>query len=139
MIFLNTSTLYNAPLIVTTIYYDNVKLKNILISFNNKQHWRHCKGDTTRHCAMGNVDQTFCLKLLSTKRTFDLFFSHFCDIKSLFSYLICSYMRRLAIQNSLECTGTLHIFIHPHWDFILDTRLILRSIEMFIYIDITHV
>jgi hypothetical protein len=43
-------------------------------------------------------------------------------------------MRKLAIQNSLKCTGTLQIFIDPHWYFILDTGLILRSIELFIYI-----
>jgi hypothetical protein len=43
-------------------------------------------------------------------------------------------MRRLAIQNSLKCTGTLQIVIDPHWYFILDTGLILRSIELFIYI-----
>jgi hypothetical protein len=43
-------------------------------------------------------------------------------------------MRRLAIQNSLKCTGTLQIFIDSHWYFILDTGLILRSIELFIYI-----
>ena len=68
-----------------TIYQCKVihnELKNILISFNNKQHWRHCKGDTTRHCAMGNVDQTFCPKLFSAKRGFDLTFSHFCHHKS---------------------------------------------------------
>jgi hypothetical protein len=40
------------------------------------------KGDAMQYCAMGNVDQTFCPKLFSTKQTFDLFFSHFCDIKS---------------------------------------------------------
>ena len=27
-----------------------------------------------RYCATGNVDRTFCPKLLSTKRTFDFFF-----------------------------------------------------------------
>jgi hypothetical protein len=43
-------------------------------------------------------------------------------------------MRRLAIQNSLKCTATLQIFIDPHWYFIVDTGLILRSIELFIYI-----
>jgi hypothetical protein len=32
------------------------------------------KGDAMRYCAMGNVDRTFCSKLLSTKRTYDLFF-----------------------------------------------------------------
>jgi hypothetical protein len=30
--------------------------------------------------------------------------------------------------------GTLQIFIDPHWYFILNTRLILRSIKLFIYI-----
>ena len=40
------------------------------------------KGDAMWYCATGNVDQTFCPKLLSTKRTFDIFFSHFFDIKS---------------------------------------------------------
>jgi hypothetical protein len=43
-------------------------------------------------------------------------------------------MRRLAIQIALKCTGTLQIFIDLHWYFILDTGLILRSIELFIYI-----
>jgi hypothetical protein len=43
-------------------------------------------------------------------------------------------MRRLAFQNSLKCIGTLQIFIDPHWYFLLDTGLILRSIELFIYI-----
>ena len=43
-------------------------------------------------------------------------------------------MRRLAIQNWLICTGMLQIFINPHWYFILDTGLILRYIELFIYI-----
>jgi len=43
-------------------------------------------------------------------------------------------MRRLVIQNSLKCTGTLQILIDPHWYFILDTGLILQSIELFIYI-----
>jgi hypothetical protein len=44
-------------------------------------------------------------------------------------------MRRLAIQNSLKCTGCFRIFIHPQNSyFILDTGLILRSIKLFIYI-----
>jgi hypothetical protein len=43
-------------------------------------------------------------------------------------------MRRLAIQNSLKCTGCFRIFIHQHWYFIFDTGLILWSIELFIYI-----
>ena len=43
-------------------------------------------------------------------------------------------MRRAAIQNLLKCTGMLQSFIDPHWYFILDTGLILRSIELFVYI-----
>ena len=43
-------------------------------------------------------------------------------------------MRRLTIQNSLKCTETLQIFVYPHWYVILDTRLILPSIKLFIYI-----
>ena len=35
------------------------------------------KGEAMRCCAMGNVDRTFCPKLLSTKQTFDLFFFPF--------------------------------------------------------------
>ena len=34
-----------------------------------------------------------------------------------------------------EMHGQEQIFIDPHWYFILDTGLILRSIELFIYID----
>jgi hypothetical protein len=108
---------------------------------------------------MRNVDQTFCPKLLSVERTFDLLFSHFSEhfisIKhrilatfninkknqserlyafNVYTYICCSYMRRLAIQNLLKCTETLQIFIDPHWYFILDTGLILRSIKLFIYI-----
>jgi hypothetical protein len=48
--------------------------------------------------------------------------------------VLISNMWRLAIQNSLKCTGRFWIFIHPHWYFILDTGLILWSIELFIYI-----
>jgi hypothetical protein len=44
-------------------------------------------------------------------------------------------MQRLAIQIALKFTGTLQIFIDLHWYFILDTGLILQSIELFIYID----
>jgi len=39
----------------------------------NKQQWRHF-GKGTQCGTMGNVDRTFCPKLFSTKRTFDLFF-----------------------------------------------------------------
>ena len=41
--------------------------KETLISFNIKQQWGHWKGDTIRHCATGNVNWTFCPKLLSTR------------------------------------------------------------------------
>ena len=36
-----------------------------------------------------------------------------CDIKSEYSYIICWYLRRLVIQNSLKCTETLQIFFDP--------------------------
>jgi hypothetical protein len=36
-----------------------------------------------------------------------------CDIKSEFSYILCSYLRRLVIQDSLKCTETLQIFFNP--------------------------
>jgi hypothetical protein len=52
-------------------------------------------------------------KLLLTKQTFDLLFSQSCDIKSEFSYIICSYLKRLVIQSSLKCTETLQIFFDP--------------------------
>jgi hypothetical protein len=52
-------------------------------------------------------------KLLLTKRKFWFIFSYSCDIKSEISYIICSYLRRLLIQNLLKCTGTLQIFINP--------------------------
>ena len=45
-----------------------------------------------------------------TKQTFDLFFSQSCDIKSEFSSIICSYLRRLVIQNSLMHGDTSDFF-----------------------------
>ena len=50
--------------------------KETFISFNKKTMApleRGCN-QTLSVCAMGNVDRTFCLKLLSTKQTFDLYF-----------------------------------------------------------------
>jgi hypothetical protein len=44
-------------------------------------------------------------------------------------------MGRLTNQNWLKCTGTLQIFINPHWYFILDIELTLRSIELFGFFD----
>jgi hypothetical protein len=42
------------------------------------------------------------------------------------------YAKIMAIKISLKCTGSLQICIHPHWYFIFDTGLLLRSIELFI-------
>jgi hypothetical protein len=42
-------------------------------------------------------------------------------------------MQRLAIQNSFEMHGNALDIIDPDWYFILDTGIILRSIELFIY------
>ena len=58
-------------------------------------------------------NQTLCYekcwsKLLLSNQTFDLFFSQSCDIN--FSSIICSYLSRLVIQNSLKGTETLQIF-----------------------------
>jgi hypothetical protein len=106
-----------------------VSVKETLISFNNKQrrHWKWtlCYGKCWPNflSQATNFQQSELL----------IYIFSFLYIKSSFSYLICSYMRRLAIQNLLKCTGTLQIFIDPHWYFILDTRLILRSIQLFIY------
>ena len=44
---------------------------------------------------------------------FWLFFSQSCNITSEFSYIICSYLRRFVVQNSLKCTETLQIFFDP--------------------------
>jgi hypothetical protein len=49
------------------------------LTFTHEQQW---KVNEIWRCAMRNVDQTFCPKLLSAERTFDLLFSHFCCIKS---------------------------------------------------------
>ena len=110
-------------------------LKKTLISFNNKQqyHWRHIVKGMQPGTVLWEMLTTFCPKLLSTKRSLDLLFYNFCDINH---SLICSYLWRLAIQILLKCTGTHQIFIDPHchWYFLLDTGLILWTIELFIYI-----
>ena len=62
----------------------------------------------------GTVLQEMLTETTFNQTNFLFIFSHFCDIKSKFSYLICSDMRRLAIQNWLKCTGTLQIFIDLH-------------------------
>jgi hypothetical protein len=59
---------------------------------------------------MGNVDRSY-FYLNKFLILFFYFFFVF-DIKSEFSYIICSYLRRLHIQNSFKCTGTLQIFIN---------------------------
>jgi hypothetical protein len=57
---------------------------------------------STFTCKQRGCNQTLCYgkcwsKLLLTKQTFDLFFPQSCDIKSEFSYIICSYLRRFVI------------------------------------------
>ena len=59
------------PLSILKVIF--LKSKETFISFNNKQQ-RHWKGDAIGLCAIGNVDRTYCSKLLSTKQTFDLYF-----------------------------------------------------------------
>jgi hypothetical protein len=48
---------------------------------------------------MGNVDQTFCPKLLSAKRSFDLFCSHFCDINHS-SHVLAKWCQRRRLKKS---------------------------------------
>jgi hypothetical protein len=62
----------------------------------------------------GTVFQEMFTEATFNQNNFLFIFSHFCDTKSKFSYLICSHMRRLAIQTWLKCTGTLQIVIDPH-------------------------
>jgi hypothetical protein len=77
-----------------------------------------------------------CLLLNEIKVSLKTIMYYF-STKSLSKYLTATFptlQQRLAIQISLKCTLTLQIFIDPHWYFILDTGLILRSIELSIYI-----
>jgi hypothetical protein len=60
-------------------------------------------------------------------------FSQSCDIKFEFSYIICSYLQRLVIQNSLKFMGTLQIFIDPLPNPIGIFYLKLRSIYRTVY------
>jgi hypothetical protein len=55
-------------------------------------------------------NQTLCYrkcwsKLLLTKQTFDIFFSQSCDIKSEFSYIICSYFEKVDHSKFVEMHG----------------------------------
>ena len=104
---ISTSCLwYSLSILKVTFLKSNpFRFKETLILFNIKYKWHHEKGGAIRHC-YGKCWS----KLLLTKQTFDLFFSQSCDIKSEFSSIICSYLRRLVIQNSLKGTETLQIF-----------------------------
>jgi hypothetical protein len=61
----------------------------------------------------GTVLWEMLIEATFNQTNFWFIFSQSCDIKSEFSYIICSYLRRLLIQNLLKCTGTLQIFINP--------------------------
>ena len=94
------------PLIILKVAFlksNPFRFKETLISFNIKQKWHHEKGGAIRHCATGNVDQT---------NFWFIFFSILWH-KILSSHIICSYLRRLVIQNSLKCKETLQIFFNP--------------------------
>jgi hypothetical protein len=54
--------------------YARLKIKLFVFVFHKQTMAPFWKGDAMRYCATGNVDQTFCPKLLSTIQTFDLFF-----------------------------------------------------------------
>ena len=95
------------------------------------------KGDAMRYCAAGNVDRTFCLKPLSTKQTFDLFFlisvtsNHGSHIKYVHT-CICKDCNSKFVEMHVDASDIYPSALVQY--FILDTRLILRSIELFIYI-----
>jgi hypothetical protein len=44
---------------VTFLKSNPFRFKETLISFNSKLRWRREKGDASRHCVMGNVDQRY--------------------------------------------------------------------------------
>ena len=50
----------------------------------------------------GTVLREILIKATFNQTNFWFIFSRSCDIKSEFSYIICSYLRRLFIQNSLK-------------------------------------
>ena len=77
-------------IIINSLMVASIMQKQKKEKLQNKQ-WRHWKGDGIHHCVWGNVDWTFCLKLLSTKQTFDFFFPDFYEIKSYFSYPMFIY------------------------------------------------
>ena len=103
--------------------------------FVNKQQWHHFgKGTQCGTVLWEMLTKLFVRSYFQQNELLIYFFTFLWHKIIAHEYQICSYIHRLAIQNSLKCTGTFQIFIHPHWYLILDTELMLRSIELFIYI-----
>jgi hypothetical protein len=87
----------------------------------------------------GTVLQEMLIEATFNQINFLFIFSHFCDIKSKFSYLICSYYKiayklyaKVGHSKLVEMHGNTSDFYRStsqsDWYFILTTRLKLRSI-----------
>jgi hypothetical protein len=59
-------------------------------------------GTTRKGAQSGTVLREMLIEATFNQTNFWFIFSQSCDIKSEFSYIICSYLRRLVIQNSLK-------------------------------------
>ena len=81
----------------------------------------------THHTASHQLTSDSIFKNRKIPLSNEYFFSQSCDIKSEFSYIICSYLRRLVIQNSSKCTEILQIF---------SIRFQIRSVFFFINCDL---
>ena len=81
----------------------------------------------------GTLLREMLIEATFNQTNFWFIFSQSCDIQSEFSYIICSYLRRLVIQNSLKYMGSLQICIDPLPNPIGILFLILRSIYRTVY------
>ena len=110
-------------------YYFKIKL--FVFVFLNKQQWHHFGKETQCGTVLREMLTELFVRSYFQQNKLLIYFFLFLWHKII---VLISNMWRLAIQNSLKCTGRFWIFIHPPWYFILDTGLILWSIELFIYI-----
>jgi hypothetical protein len=102
--------------------------------FVNKQQWRHFGKGTQCGTVLWEMLTGVFVRSYFQQNEFLIYFFSFLWHKIIVLISNIFIYAKITIQNSLKCTWTLQIFIHPHWYFILDTGLILRSIELFIYI-----
>jgi hypothetical protein len=91
---------------VTFLKSNSFRFKETLIrSISNKN------GTTRKEVQLGTVLREMLIKSTFNQTNFWLiFFSILWHKIWVLIYIICSYLRRLVIQNSLKCTETLQIF-----------------------------